>query len=299
MKEYLTIKEFSDLSGIETTTLRYWDEIGLFSPVKRDNENNYRYYSPEQMIAVNFINVLRSLHVPLKTIGETQERTPEKIIRLIEQQEKFLDMEMYRLRQCYSVIHARLEMMNYGTNMVNGIYLKNGRIVGRNAASNTVYTDISKISIQYLDESAYILGPQNVFTEEEGFYEPFMNFCNKANELRVNLNFPIGALHENMESFLSSPEKPAYFISMDPTGNVIRKQGNYLVGFVLGYYGQFGDLPGRMQRCIEENSLTVSGPVYTTYLHDEVCEKDPSKYLAQVIVAISRSHTKTAPRHDR
>ena len=94
MKNFLTVKEFSRLSGIERTTLRYWDEIGLFSPAKRDPENNYRYYSSDQIIMVNFINVLSDLNIPLKTIGEMSgKRTPESIVRLIEQREKELDME--------------------------------------------------------------------------------------------------------------------------------------------------------------------------------------------------------------
>jgi len=68
MKNQLTIKEFSELSGIDASTLRYWDEIGLFSPAHRNTENNYRYYAPTQIIAINFITVLSRLNIPLKTI---------------------------------------------------------------------------------------------------------------------------------------------------------------------------------------------------------------------------------------
>ena len=71
MEKLLSIYEFSKLSGIESSTLRYWDEIGLFPPIERSSENNYRYYSPQQMVAVNFIKVLSSIDVPLKTIRET------------------------------------------------------------------------------------------------------------------------------------------------------------------------------------------------------------------------------------
>ena len=129
MKEFLSIKEFSKLSGIESTTLRYWDDIGLFSPLRRDTENNYRYYTPSQMIAVNFIKILSSLDIPLKTISEIEKvRSPEEIVRLIEQQEKLLDMEMQRLRECYSIIHTRREMINYGIKVLEG-FAAVGRVV--------------------------------------------------------------------------------------------------------------------------------------------------------------------------
>ena len=40
---YMTIKEFSNITGIKSQTLRYYDQIGLFSPEHR-GENGYRYY---------------------------------------------------------------------------------------------------------------------------------------------------------------------------------------------------------------------------------------------------------------
>ncbi len=87
MKDSLSVNEFSKLSGIERTTLRYWDEIGLFSPARRDPDNNYRYYSPYQIISVNFVSVLSDFNIPLKTIAtERDKRTPESIVSLIERQ---------------------------------------------------------------------------------------------------------------------------------------------------------------------------------------------------------------------
>ncbi len=88
MKDLLTVNEFSQLSGIEKSTLRYWDEIGLFSPAKRDSDNNYRYYSPEQLIAVHFITVFSELNIPLKTISAVEKaRTPETVFEFLKQQE--------------------------------------------------------------------------------------------------------------------------------------------------------------------------------------------------------------------
>jgi len=276
MKDLLSIKEFSKLSGVNSSTLRYWDEIGLFSPVKRSPENNYRYYSPEQTITVNFVKVLSSLHIPLKTIIEIENnRTPESINQLIENQERLLDMEMRRLRERYSIIHTRRDMINYGQKVIKGITTETGVTIG-----------LDKVSVLYLEESNFILGPRTKFKEKEEFYGPFLNFCRQAKELRVNLSFPIGGQHESWEGFMEAPGQPHHFFSIDPTGNSHRPAGNYVVGFSHKYYGQFGDLPKKMANYIKRNSLTVSGPVYVTYLQDEICQKDPSMYLVQVSVAV-------------
>ena len=265
MKDFLSVMEFSKLSGTENTTLRYWDEIGLFSPAKRNPKNKYRYYSPQQVIAINFITVLSKLNIPLKTIGEIESvRSPENIIDLIEQQEKWLDMEMRRLRDAYSVIHTRRDLIKRG-----------------------MKADTSKIDVCRMEEHAIIIGPPNNFKPDEPFYRPFMDFCKRADHLRVNLSYPIGGLHLDMQSFLKAPGKPDHFFSMDNTGNAKQEAGEYLVGYTRGYYGEFGDLPERMKTYAEQHSLTCVGPVYTVFLHDEICVRDADQYLSQLYVAVS------------
>ena len=289
MKEFLSVKEFSKFTGIEQTTLRYWDDIGLFSPAKRDPDNNYRYYSPEQIIAVNFITVLSELNVPLKTIGEMEKgRTPDSIVRLIEQQERLLDMEMRRLRECYSIIHTRLELINYGTKLIEGFSVVDGVRLDKGVPEKDgSWVDETRIGILERDEKMFILGPRTEFKEGESFYEPFMKFCDSANELRMNLSFPIGGYHEGFDVFMRAPGRPDNFFSLDPTGNRKREAGRYLIGFTRGYYGEFGNLHERMAGYMREHSISVSGPVFSLYLHDEICLKDPTQYLVQVSVAIA------------
>ena len=279
MKDFLSIKEFSKLSGVESSTLRYWDEIGLFSPAQRDTENNYRYYSPEQIVAVNFITILSRLDIPLKIINEAGvDRNPESIMRLIEHQEKQLDMEMRRLRENYSIIHTRRELINHGKRIIEGVQLADGTMMG-----------VDQIVVVPQEEQHLIVGPRNEFKEEGDFYEPLKCFYEQAKDLRITLGFPIGALHDTWEEFVKAPGMPHHFFSIDPTGNTTYQPGKYVMGFTFGGYGQFGDLPERMIKFIQDNSLTVTGPVYVVYLQDEICIQDSSKYLAQVSVAVSES----------
>ncbi|MDR3085391.1 MAG: MerR family DNA-binding transcriptional regulator [Christensenellaceae bacterium] len=270
MNELLSIREFSKLSGIESTTLRYWDDIGLFSPVRRDPENNYRYYAPSQIIGVNFITVLSSLSIPLKTInGVEEERTPAGIMDLIENQENALDMEMKRLRETYSVIHTRRDLIKIGLSVKEGdIFLKK------------------------VEDRPLLFGPPNVFEAGESFYGPFMRFCRQAKDLRINLNYPIGGWHADIESFSKAPGEPECFFSVDPTGNKKREAGEYLVGYFRGYYGELDGVPEKMSAYAREQGLNFAGPVYTIYLLDEVCVKDPSQYLVQICVAVSKKRKK-------
>ena len=271
--ETLSIHEFSKLSGVESSTLRYWDEIGIFSPVMRNPENNYRHYSPAQLLALNFVTTLSELEIPLKTIAELRKhRDPEHFLDLLEKQEKQMDMEMRDLRQRYSIIHARRELINMGMKV-----------------------DIDSISIMRFESRAMFLWPRNEYKDGDSFIAPLSSFVASTSQYHINLSFPVGGYHDDMESFSKAPGRPDHFLSIDPIGTYERKAGDYLVGFAKGYYGEIGDLPERMAAYAKEHSLYTVGPVYTLYLHEEICTDNPNQYLAKCSVAISKKrppHTK-------
>jgi len=271
MVDTLSIHEFSKTSGVESSTLRYWDEIGIFSPIMRNPENNYRHYSPTQLLALNFVTTLSELEIPLKTIAELRkERDPENFLDLLEKQEKQMDMEMRSLRTRYSIIHARRELINMGMKV-----------------------EVDKISIMHFEDTAMFLWPRNEYKDDgETFIDPLASFVSKTGEYHINLSFPVAGLHDNMESFSKGPARPDHFLSIDPIGTYTRKGGDYVVGFARGNYGEIGNLPERMAAYIAENGLHASGPVYTIYLFEEICTADPTQYLAKCSVALSKKRSR-------
>lgn len=266
MKSLLTINEFSKLSGLEVTTLRYWDDIGLFSPSMRNPDNNYRYYSPEQIIAVKFIFVMSNIGVPLKELAELKKmQDPENVYKLLSKQSKRLTEELRKLQESLSVINERQDFIRAGMDALN---------------------KYEEFSITHKESFSYVIGPKNDWGEANSFFDPFINFINDAKTSRINLNLPVGGMHENWKSFLESPGEPDYFFSVDPNGNSKSKSGNYLQGFSQGNYGEFGDLNNRMKTYAEDQSIRITGPVYTIYLLDEICYDDPSQFLSQTFVSI-------------
>ncbi|MCL2699702.1 MAG: hypothetical protein FWE68_05265, partial [Defluviitaleaceae bacterium] len=137
-------------------------------------------------------------------------------------------------------------------------------------------------------ESHYVLGRATdaQFKSDEAFYDEFVRFCKSANDYRINLRFPIGGYHDDMTEFLRAPNRPDKFFSLDPMGNSTRPKGKSLQGYKLGYYGEFGDLPQKMEAYAAENGLVCKGPVFVVYLLDEVSIIDPGKYLSRVAVQV-------------
>ncbi|MCL2425741.1 MAG: MerR family transcriptional regulator [Oscillospiraceae bacterium] len=265
MRKTLSIQELSKISDIEASTLRYWDEIELFSPVARNPENNYRHYTLAQLHALNFVTTLSSLDIPLKVIADLREqRDPEKLLLLLQKIEKRMDMEMRNLRYRYSVIHSRRELIQMGMRV-----------------------DENKVSVEYLDEREMIMWPRNEYKDGDTFLDPLAKHIAHLREYQVSLSFPVGGRHDDMETFISRPGCPDNFFSLDPIGTYVRKAGNFLVGYARGYYGELGDLPERMAAYALENDIILAGPVFTIYLQEEICTVDPSQYLAKCCIAVS------------
>ncbi|MCL2517673.1 MAG: MerR family DNA-binding transcriptional regulator [Oscillospiraceae bacterium] len=262
----LSIKKFSEFTGVSQSTLRYYDEIGLLPAASR-GENNYRYYTPFQIIKLNYINVLVDLGVPLSKIKDMNiDRSPEAMIDLLSQQEVKLDRQLYELRTAYSIIHT------YRMNIQKGLMAHNGLI-----------------RVEELDETHYVLGHLNDydFINHPTFYEEFIRFCMAAHKRRINLRYPVGGYHDDMSIFLTKPNRPDRYFSLDPLGNNIRPAGKYLVGYHQGYYGEFGDLPQKMAEYAGENNLVFRGPVFVVFLLDEITIVEPEQYMSSISVAVT------------
>ncbi len=105
-----TVGEFATLARVSKRLLRYYDEIGLLKPAQIDRLTGYRYYSAEQMAALNRILVLKELGLSLDQISRmlhddvsTAEMQGMLLLKKAEIEQQ-LRAEMQRIRK----IEARL-----------------------------------------------------------------------------------------------------------------------------------------------------------------------------------------------
>ena len=67
--ELQSISEVSRQLNVSTRTLRYYEQIGLIQPVKKD-DFAYRTYDENTILRLKQIIILRKLRIPLKQITE-------------------------------------------------------------------------------------------------------------------------------------------------------------------------------------------------------------------------------------
>lgn len=84
-----TVKQLSDLAGVSTRTLRYYDSIGLLKP-SRLTETGYRIYGSEEVDRLQQLLFFREFDIPLKVIKELLDSETTTSLDLLEQHHEAL-----------------------------------------------------------------------------------------------------------------------------------------------------------------------------------------------------------------
>jgi DNA-binding transcriptional MerR regulator len=259
----VSVKEFSDFTGVRQSVLRYYDSIDLFKPIER-GENNYRYYSLSQIQTIKLIDTLRSLRIPLQKIKEIMDaRDPGSMAEVLTHYELQMNNELRALQESFALVHMLRTLMQ-----------------------GSLTQNEEEFSIRFVEEMHIAMGPVNGFLPEENYHRSYSNYYRIARSRRVNLGYPVGGYFDTIEEFMKSPSQPKRYFSLDPNGLDIKEAGNYLTGYTRGDYGQMNDLPERIDAYMKEHNLTKVGPVYQIYTLNEVSIKNPADYLQQISIRV-------------
>jgi DNA-binding transcriptional MerR regulator len=259
----LSISEFSRLTGIPRSKLIYYDDIGLFTPVER-GENNYRYYSMRQIITANFVNDLTSIGVPLKQMVElAKSRTPKTMGELLKVEEKEYQQKIQEFQETLDLLKMVRTLIEAGLDIAE-----------------------DQITVRTLQPLKMHVGSENDFQDANSFYPAWISFLAKSQERGLNIKFPVGGMFDTCERFFENPQLPSRFYFMNQKGKTVRKQGVFLVAYDRGFYGESGDVSERMLAYAKKHKIKLGGPVYQAYLHDELSVVDPDNYLMQTSIPI-------------
>ncbi len=109
---FYTTGDFAAFFGIKRDTLLYYDRIGLFSPAIRD-QNGYRYYSEQQLNAMETILILRNIGIPIDKIKECcSADSPEKLLSLFLSEKENLEKKIRSLAKIHAAVTFLTEQIN-------------------------------------------------------------------------------------------------------------------------------------------------------------------------------------------
>ena len=157
-----TISQVSKTFGVSTRMLRYYEQIGLLSSIKKE-DYAYRVYDEDAVLRLQQIIVLRKLRIPLKQIAIIFERADTKTI---------LDIFMQSIGEINDEITALSTMRMILKNFVDGMQVKSNISMKAMLLNDEIMVAaINSLSLTKIS-----------FREERS-----MNELNKANEMLSKL----------------------------------------------------------------------------------------------------------------
>lgn len=108
----------SQISGVSSRTLRYYDEIGLLKP-KEINESGYRQYSNGEVDKLQQILLYKNMGLKLEEIKQILESSNFDLEKALENQKKQLLLEKERLDKIIQTVEKTLDSMKGREQMTN------------------------------------------------------------------------------------------------------------------------------------------------------------------------------------
>lgn len=114
--ELKTISQVSRNFGVSTRTLRYYEQIGVLSSLKRDGYA-YRVYDESTILRLHQIIILRKLRIPLKQITEVlNNQDAVAVVNIFMENIKELNDEIHALSTIKSILNKLVEELKKSYN---------------------------------------------------------------------------------------------------------------------------------------------------------------------------------------
>lgn len=178
-----SVKELSEITGISSRTIRYYDDIKLLKS-SGNLENGYRYYNIDKVEEIGIINYLRHMGVPIKEIKkQMQNRNIDEYSSMLDTQLDRVNSEILKLERIKYTIEKRIASLAFIRNLppigqINICSLQNRRIIrlDRELKSQIDW----ELALKDLDKNNDIL--PSIFIGELGFFVNLEKINSRAGE---------------------------------------------------------------------------------------------------------------------
>lgn len=182
MKHKYTIGEVQKQTGIASSTLRFYDDIGLVRPSYTDENTGYRYYSYQEFWQLEIVKICKSVGIPLKELKRAlNTNDPAQFIELIIKERDSATKKLQSMQKLVSGLNWMAERYEAVENYVPESFVKR-HIEERHILSVTAQPDMDSDSLHFAlqSEAEAILNRRDTIQREYG-YELVLEEAQKGN----------------------------------------------------------------------------------------------------------------------
>jgi Predicted transcriptional regulators len=277
-----TSGEFAQICGVKKATLFHYDEIGLLKP-SLVGENGYRYYTDKDVYTYDVIAAFKEVGYSLGEIAAYLDaRDTESYLSMLEQGRKLLAEERRRIESL-----DRLFASSIATTM------------------SACESRVGAVRIVRCEEE-YLIVHEAARDPEANYAEIFLrarehiDYCRERN---LTQSMPIGLIIEAGQLDQGTARESWYFTKvhrkMKDSHFRIKPSGDYAELYHRGPYESLPQACRRLRSGIAKRCLSMAGDIYEEDQLSFFTEKDPSRYLVKLSVAVAPARRGRASRPAR
>lgn len=266
--KYLTTGEFAKLCKINKQTLFYYDQIGLLSPIYK-NEKGYRYYSIHQFELFIVIDLLKDLGMSLNDIQQYMaNKSPESFLSLMHQKKEEIVKMRQEIEMKENIIETKIKLIEEASQL-----------------------DFGLITLEHFPEAILYLSRNIVNISNEEFVEVFSDFIDELYRSNLDTGYPIGVITKREQilkgeftnySYLyieqsSAREGYPYFQAI---------AGDFLVGYHVGDEKTIQNTYKQLFAEMERLNLSLGEYVFEEYIYDSVVKNQKEHYVTKIMIQV-------------
>ena len=265
--KYFSTGEFAKLCKVNKKTLFYYDEIDLFKPEKVLS-NGYRYYSTYQLETFNVIFTLKDLGMPLKEVKDFMDkRNTKNIIELFTYETNEIEKEINRLKRKQEIMSNKIKIINEAKHLTD------------------------KVFIEHQDEEYIVLSSpidKTKYPYDTDTYMSHLDYCYSNN---LYIGYPVGSIKTIKDMRSENLHDYSYYytkVNKDCANKniIVKPGGNYLVGYMKGYYINTPAIYKKLLDYINKNKIKTTGDFTEIYIMTRVGSDGKEKSLGQIEIKI-------------
>lgn len=266
--KYFSTGEFAKLCKVNKQTLIYYDQIGLLSPITKD-EKGYRSYSVAQYDFFSVIELLKEMGMSLKEIQKYMEnKSPESFLQLMKQQKEVVQEKRRELAMIENMIDVKIQ-----------------------STQDAMLLDFESITVQYYPAKRFYLSKNIENATEEEFVEAVSDFIDELSHFKLDTGHPIGAIIKREQIITHNSDNYSYLYMEQPFpqkehAHFTMMGGKCLVAYHVGDPYLIQQTYEKLFNYMAEHHYEIAEYAYEEYVYDAVIRDSNQAYVTKIVIEI-------------
>lgn len=274
-KDRYSIGEVSKICNVSKKTLRYYDKIGLINS-QRDDNNNYRYYSNESLLAVPVIKYYKQMGFKL---DEMREFIEGEIKNPYNAMQRSFTAKINELKKEQEEITRKYDSVKDWYDLII-------------EAEMVIDNNIHEVSVKYVEAGDYLFLEQEYNNDIEASIIN-IEFTNYVEQVGNEITGPVILNFSSFKDRMTDRVQPIKILqkTLIPCENCpSQKLGGQMMlsCYHIGSHETIEDTYDKMTRWARKHDYLLGEESFERYVTDYWTTRNRSQFVTEILIRVSR-----------